>query len=82
MSDPAVEIEYGVACGFLDRAVDVRGALLVQYGDRLDRVALVTGDRGVFEVRVDGETVSDKAEDEYDVESIADAVSEQIGATA
>lgn len=82
MSDPAVEIEYCVPCGFLDRAVDVQRALLVQYGDRLDRVALVTGDRGVFEVRVDGETVFDKAEDEYDVEGIADVVSERVGSTA
>ena len=82
MSEPAVEIEYCVPCGFLDRAVDVQRALLERFGERLDRVALVTGDRGVFEVRVDGETVFEKGDDEYDVEGIVDAVSERVGATA
>jgi selenoprotein W-related protein len=81
MSEPAVEIEYCVPCGFLDRAVDVQRALLERFGERLDRVALVTGDRGVFEVRVDGETVFEKG-DEYDVEGITDAVGERVGAAA
>ncbi len=81
MSEPAVEIEYCVPCGFLDRAVGVQRALLERFGERLDRVALVTGDHGVFEVRVDGETVFEKG-DEYDVEGIADAVADRVGATA
>lgn len=50
----SVEIEYCVPCGFLERAEDVQHALLTSFGERLDRVALVTGDHGVFEVRVDG----------------------------
>ncbi|PSQ09871.1 selenoprotein [Halobacteriales archaeon QS_5_70_15] len=82
MSEPAVEIEYCVPCGYLNRAVDVQTALLDRFGQQLDRVALVTGDSGVLEVRVDGETVFDKAEDDYDVEGIGDAVAEQVGATA
>jgi selenoprotein W-related protein len=81
MSEPTVEIEYCVPCGFLDRAVDVQRTLLERFGERLDRVALVTGDHGVFEVRVEGETVFEKG-DGYDVEGIADAVSERVGATA
>ncbi|WP_160133227.1 SelT/SelW/SelH family protein [Halococcus salsus] len=65
-----VEIEYCVPCGFLDRAEAIQHALLTSFGDRLDSVALVTGDHGVLEVRVDGEVVFEKAEDEYDVDGI------------
>ncbi|WP_042666489.1 SelT/SelW/SelH family protein [Haloferax sp. ATB1] len=61
-----VEIEYCVPCGFLDRAEQLQHALLEQFGDRLDRVALVTGDHGVLTVTVDGERVWDKSEDEFD----------------
>ena len=66
----AVEIEYCVPCGFLDRAQDIQRALLQQFGERLDRVALVTGDHGVLQVRVDGNIVWDKADDPYDVDEI------------
>ncbi|MFB6129434.1 MAG: SelT/SelW/SelH family protein [Salinigranum sp.] len=66
----SVEIEYCVPCGFLNRAEDVQHALLSQFGARLDRVSLVTGDHGVFTVSVDGETVFDKTEDEFDVDEI------------
>ena len=65
-----VEIEYCVPCGFLERAEDVQHALLTNFGAELDRVALVTGDHGVLEVRVDGEAVFEKGEDEYDVDGI------------
>jgi selenoprotein W-related protein len=67
---PAVEIEYCVPCGFLNRAAEIQHALLEQFGDRLDRVALVTGDRGVLTVAVDGDVVWDKADDEYDLDAI------------
>ncbi|EMA39129.1 SelT/SelW/SelH family protein [Halococcus hamelinensis] len=65
-----VEIEYCVPCGFLDRAEAIQHALLTSFGDDLDRVALVTGDHGVLEVRVDGQVVFEKEEDEYDVDGI------------
>lgn len=73
-----VEIEYCVPCGMLDRAQDLQGALLTEYGERLDSVALVTGDSGVFEVRTDGETVFDKEEDEYDEEAIVGSVGDFV----
>lgn len=66
----AVEIEYCVPCGHLNRAEELQHALLSALGGQLDRVALVTGDGGVFEVRVDGETVFDIHEDEYDPDAI------------
>lgn len=75
-----VEIEYCVPCGFLQRAQDVQRALLENFGQELDRVALVTGDGGVFRVEAGDETVFDKAEtgDEYDVDDIVRRVKEQL----
>lgn len=65
-----VEIEYCVPCGYLDRAVSVQRALLTAFGERLDTVTLRTGDHGVFRVTVDGNTVFDIADDEFDVDGI------------
>lgn len=74
----AVEIEYCVPCGFLDRAEQVQHALLTSLGERLDRVALVTGDRGVFEVRVAGECVYEKADGPLDPDEIVRQVRERL----
>lgn len=73
-----VEIEYCVPCGFLNRASDLSEALLSTFGEDLDRVALVTGDAGVFEVRVDGEVVFDKETDDYDVDEIVRSVRDEL----
>jgi selenoprotein W-related protein len=73
-----VEIEYCVPCGLLDRAVDLQETLLGVFGQQLDRVTLRTGDGGVFTVRVDGEVVYDKSDDEYDTEAITEAVRERL----
>ena len=73
-----VEIEYCVPCGLLDRAADLQTTLLELFGQQLATVALRTGDGGVFAVRVDGETVYDKAEDEYDEDAIVAAVRERV----
>jgi selenoprotein W-related protein len=72
-----VEIEYCVPCGFLDRALDVQRAVLQSLGEEIDRATLVTGDHGVFDVRVDGEQVFDKEEDEFDVDAIVRRVRER-----
>ena len=77
-----VEVEYCVPCGMLNRAQDVSEAILKQFGERVDEVALVTGDDGVFVVRVGDEVVFDKTEDEYDVDAIVRAVRPHVGATA
>ena len=77
-----VEVEYCVPCGMLDRAQDVSRAVLEQFGEELDEVALVTGDHGIFVVRVDGEVVFDKEEDGYDVDAIVRAVKPHVGAAA
>jgi selenoprotein W-related protein len=77
-----VEVEYCVPCGLLDRAVDVQTALLSEFGQRVDEVALVTGDSGVFEVRVDEEVVFDEEADEFDLGAISAAVAERVQASA
>jgi selenoprotein W-related protein len=73
----AVEIEYCVPCGFLERAESVQHAVLSSLGERVDRVALVTGDHGIFEVRVDGSVVYEKESEEFDVDAIVRAVRDE-----
>ncbi len=73
-----VEIEYCVPCGMLNRAQDVQTALLEEFGQRLDTVALRTGDGGVFRVSVDDERVFDVDDDEYDVDGIVDRVGAHV----
>lgn len=65
-----VEIEYCVPCGFRERAVDVAGAILAACEEEVAGVRLETGDHGVFEVRVDGRPVYQKAESAFDVDEI------------
>jgi selenoprotein W-related protein len=71
-----VEIEYCVPCGFRDRALDVQEAILNGVEQELDELSLVMGDHGVFVVRVDGETVFDKEEDDFDVDEMVRQVRE------
>lgn len=73
-----VEIEYCVPCGHLDRAADLQHHLLRTFREQLDRVALVTGDNGVFVVRVDGERVFDIAEEDYDPDEVVRRVRERV----
>ncbi|MFO7832912.1 MAG: Rdx family protein [Halohasta sp.] len=74
-----VEIEYCVPCGMLDRALTVEEAILRQFGDRLDRVSLVTGDHGIFVVRVDGDRIFDKETDTFDVDEILRRLRPHVG---
>lgn len=69
-----IEIEYCVPCGMLHRAQTVSEAILTQFGESVEEVALVTGDDGVFIVRADDAVVFDKTEDDYDVDAIVRAV--------
>lgn len=56
-SRPRVEVEYCTQCGWLLRAGWVAQELLSTFALELAEVALVPGVGGVFEVRVDGDTV-------------------------
>jgi selenoprotein W-related protein len=75
-----VEIEYCVPCGFRERALHVQQAILSGLERELDSVRLVMGDHGVFRIRVDDETIYDKAEasDEFDVDAIVRAVRSHV----
>jgi selenoprotein W-related protein len=72
-----VEIEYCVPCGFRDRALDLQQAILTGLERELDELRLVMGDHGVFRVDVNGTTVYDKADDDFDVDAIVRAVREE-----
>jgi selenoprotein W-related protein len=54
---PRLEIEYCTQCRWLLRAGWTAQELLTTFVDELAEVALVPGKGGIFEVRLDGETV-------------------------
>jgi selenoprotein W-related protein len=58
---PRLEIEYCTQCRWLLRAGWVAQELLTTFVDDLQEVALVPGKGGVFEVRLDGETIWSRA---------------------
>ena len=63
---PRVEVEYCTRCRWLLRAAWTAQELLVTFEDDLGGVMLVPGTGGVFEVRLDGETLwSRKAEGRF-----------------
>lgn len=59
---PKVEIEYCTQCRFILRAGWMAQELLMTFGDELGAVALVPGTGGIFEVRLDGETLFSRRE--------------------
>jgi selenoprotein W-related protein len=54
---PRVEIEYCTQCRWLLRAAWMAQELLTTFAAELGEVALLPGSGGIFEVRVDGETI-------------------------
>ena len=63
MSDrPRVQIEYCTQCRWLLRAAWMAQELLTTFESELGEVALVPGTGGVFEVRVQGETIWSRQE--------------------
>lgn len=73
-----VEIEYCVPCRKLDRAVETAESLLARFGDDFEEVALVTGESGIFEVRVDDVVVFDSDDEEYSLDTITEAVGDAL----
>ena len=59
---PRVQIEYCTQCRWLLRAAWMAQELLTTFESELGEVALVPGTGGVFEVRVQGETVWSRSE--------------------
>ena len=58
---PRLEIEYCTQCRWLLRAGWTAQELLTTFVDELGEVALVPGKGGVFDVRLDGETIWSRA---------------------
>jgi selenoprotein W-related protein len=54
---PRLEIEYCTQCRWLMRAGWTAQELLTTFVDELREVALVPGKGGIFDVRLDGETL-------------------------
>jgi selenoprotein W-related protein len=59
---PRVEIVYCTQCRWLLRAAWMGQELLSTFAEELGEVALAPGSGGVFQVRVDGELIWDRAE--------------------
>ena len=57
MAAPRIEIEYCTQCRWLLRAAWLAQELLTTFEREIGEVALLPGTGGVFEVRVDGESV-------------------------
>ena len=58
---PRIEIEYCTQCRWLLRAAWMAQELLTTFESDLGGIALVPGTGGVFEIRVEGETVWSRA---------------------
>jgi selenoprotein W-related protein len=59
---PRIEIEYCTGCRWLLRAGWTAQELLTTFEAELGEVALIPGSGGVFEVRLDGETLWSRKE--------------------
>jgi selenoprotein W-related protein len=58
---PRIEIQYCTQCRWLLRAAWMAQELLTTFAAEIGEVALQPGTAGVFEVRVDGETIWSRA---------------------
>lgn len=61
MPTPRLEIEYCRKCRFVLRASWLAQEVLFTFGHELGEVALVPGEGGVFELRLDGEVICSRA---------------------
>jgi len=58
---PRLEIEYCTQCRWLMRAAWICQEMLTTFTQELGEVALIPGTGGVFEVRLNGETIFSRA---------------------
>ncbi len=62
MPSPRLEIHYCTQCKFLLRAAWLAQELLTTFEGELAEVAVIPGSGGVFEVRLDGESIFSRKE--------------------
>ncbi len=74
-----VEIQYCVPCGYLERALEAEKAILQAFGQEIEGVTLVTGEKGVFTLRADGDTIYAKPE-EFNLTEVVARVGAKIRA--
>lgn len=74
-----VEIEYCHPCGHLEKAIDTQRVILNEFGRKLRAVTLVTGEGGVFKIRVNGEEIFDKSQG-YDEAAIIASIRGRLDA--
>jgi selenoprotein W-related protein len=60
---PRIEIEYCTKCRFQLRAAWLAQELLATFEQELGEVALVPGSGGIFEVRLNGESIASNRKD-------------------
>lgn len=75
-----VEIEYCARCGFLPRATWLAQELLNTFSLELRELALVPGQGGILEIRVDGEVVYNRRDDDgfVDPKAVKQAIRDRI----
>ena len=69
-----IEIEYCVPCGLRESTLDALDAILEAFDREVDGLTLTPSYGDVFKVYVDGEVVFDKDEQDYDIDTITDAI--------
>ncbi len=62
MASPRIEIHYCTQCRFMLRAAYLAQELLSSFEKELGEVALVPSSGGIFEVKLDGETLATNRE--------------------
>ncbi len=62
MPTPRLEIEYCTKCKFQLRAAWMAQELLASFEEELSEVALIPGAGGIFEIRLDGDTIASNRE--------------------
>jgi selenoprotein W-related protein len=80
MPTPRVEITYCTKCRWMLRSAWMAQELLTTFSDELGEVALVPGEGGVFEIRVDERLIWSRKRDEGfpDIKHLKQLVRDEI----
>ncbi len=77
---PEVTITYCVPCRYQFKAIQDADAILKEFGQRLTGLRLIPGDRGVYDVALDGKLLFslDQAEHFPDTQDLLDRLRRKI----
>ncbi len=85
MSGPVkVRITYCAECGYEPQTLDLAGALMREFGDRLSSIEIIPWESGTFDVRVGNSLVHSMERDGGfpETRAIADAVRVSLGGSS